>query len=157
MCLDGGPSPFSKATLFLLSKPSRPGRACERGSATPGRSIPDMSFRNPGFFSPAKSAIGLSWLAAVAAFVLLRLGHPALAKLLEDLMLVLNFVPAAAALLVCGLLILLRVDVRAAMLVWPLLTLVLGVPFWLWFEKGWRRRNERKAAREAGRGAAADL
>lgn len=116
-----------------------------------------MSFRNPGFLSPAKSAIGLSWLAAVAAFVLLRLGHPAPAKLLEDLLLVLNFVPAAAALLVCGLLILLRVDVRAAMLVWPLLTLVLGVPFWLWFEKGWRRRNESRAAPEVERGTVEDL
>lgn len=116
-----------------------------------------MSFRNPGFLSPAKSAIGLSWLAAAAAFVLLRLGHPAPAKLLEDLLLGLNFVPAAAALLVCGLLTLLRVDVHTAMLVWPLLTLVLGVPFWLWFEKGWRRRNARRAAREDGRGTAADL
>jgi uncharacterized membrane protein YphA (DoxX/SURF4 family) len=55
-------------------------------------------------------------------------------------------VPAAAALLVCGLLILLGVGVRAAMLVWLLLTLVLGIPFWLWFEKGWRRRNELSAS-----------
>ena len=60
-------------------------------------------------------------------------------------------VPAAAAALILGLVSALGAGIRVLFWGWMPLTFGLSIPYWIWFERGWRRKLERRVEEEVER------
>jgi ABC-type glycerol-3-phosphate transport system permease component len=93
----------------------------------------------------------------LVAYGFIWLGEVRDAEIIGGVVLCLNFIPAVVALIPLGLLTLAELSVHAMMLAWPPLTMVLGIPFWLWIDRGARARFERRVAEEVERRVKAGL
>ena len=106
-------------------------------------------------FSIATAALGVTFIAILAAYGSLGLGKPDDTKIFAVIIFLINMIPAAVAALILGLVSALGAGVRVFFWGWMPLTFGLSVPYWIWVERKWRRKLERRVEEEVERRLAA--